>query len=43
LIRGRNSHHSLEAVFKAFARALAEACEINIRAKDALPSTKGVI
>jgi imidazoleglycerol-phosphate dehydratase len=43
LIRGRNSHHSLEAVFKAFARALAEACSINERAADSLPSTKGVI
>jgi len=43
LIRGRNSHHSLEAVFKAFGRALSEACEINERAADSLPSTKGVI
>ena len=43
LIRGRNSHHSLEAVFKAFGRALSEACEINGRAADSLPSTKGVI
>jgi len=43
LLRGRNSHHSLEAVFKAFARALSEACEINVRAADSLPSTKGVI
>ncbi|MDR3011779.1 MAG: imidazoleglycerol-phosphate dehydratase HisB [Chitinispirillales bacterium] len=43
LIRGRNSHHSLEAIFKAFARALSKACEINSKAKDQLPSTKGVI
>ena len=43
LIRGRNSHHSLEAVFKAFGRALSEACEINARAANSLPSTKGVI
>ncbi|MCL2182219.1 MAG: imidazoleglycerol-phosphate dehydratase HisB [Chitinispirillia bacterium] len=43
LLRGRNSHHSLEAVFKAFGRALSEACEINARAADSLPSTKGVI
>lgn len=43
LLRGRNSHHSLEAVFKAFAKALAEACSINNRASDALPSTKGVL
>jgi len=43
LIRGRNSHHSLEAAFKAFGRALSEACEINARAANSLPSTKGVI
>lgn len=43
LLRGRNSHHSLEAVFKAFAQALSKACAINPRASDAIPSTKGVI
>jgi imidazoleglycerol-phosphate dehydratase len=43
LIRGRNSHHSIEAVFKAFGKAMAEACAINPRAADALPSTKGVL
>ncbi|MCU0609942.1 MAG: imidazoleglycerol-phosphate dehydratase HisB [Chitinispirillaceae bacterium] len=43
LLRGRNSHHSLEAVFKAFARALCQACAINERAPDALPTTKGVL
>jgi imidazoleglycerol-phosphate dehydratase len=43
LIRGRNSHHSLEAVFKAFARALSQACVINSRAAKEIPSTKGVL
>jgi imidazoleglycerol-phosphate dehydratase len=43
LLRGRNSHHSLEAVFKAFARALSEACGIDERTRGMLPSTKGVI
>ena len=43
LIRGRNSHHSLEAVFKAFGRALCEACAINSAAADSVPSTKGVL
>ena len=43
LLRGRNSHHSLEAVFKAFGRALCQACAINPRAADTIPSTKGVI
>ena len=43
LLRGRNSHHSLEAVFKAAARALCIACTINQRAADLVPSTKGVL
>lgn len=43
LIRGRNSHHSIEAIFKAFGKALCQACEINARAKEQIPSTKGVI
>lgn len=43
LLRGRNSHHSIEAVFKAFGKALSEACQINERAKDQIPSTKGTI
>ena len=43
LLRGRNSHHSLEAVFKSFGRALSEACRINPRAADSIPSTKGII
>jgi imidazoleglycerol-phosphate dehydratase len=43
LLRGRNSHHSIEAVFKACGRALSEACRINPRAADTIPSSKGVI
>jgi imidazoleglycerol-phosphate dehydratase len=43
LLRGRNSHHSIEAVFKAFGRALSQACAINPDAADQVPSTKGVI
>jgi imidazoleglycerol-phosphate dehydratase len=43
LLRGRNSHHSLEAVFKAFGRALAQACAINPKAPDSLPTTKGIL
>jgi len=43
LIRGRNSHHSLEAVFKAFGKALSEACAINSAAANEVPSTKGVL
>jgi imidazoleglycerol-phosphate dehydratase len=43
LLRGRNTHHSLEAIFKAFGRALCKACSINQRSKGAVPSTKGVL
>ncbi|HUI91327.1 MAG TPA: imidazoleglycerol-phosphate dehydratase HisB [Chitinivibrionales bacterium] len=43
LLRGRNSHHSLEAVFKAFSRALAQACAINPKAAKAIPSSKGIL
>ena len=43
LLRGRNSHHSLEAIFKAFGRALSSACALNPKAPNALPSTKGIL
>lgn len=38
---GNNEHHRLEAIFKAFARALRQAVTIDERMKDQLPSTKG--
>ena len=40
LLAGSDAHHIVEAVFKAFARALAEACERHGR-DDEVPSTKG--
>lgn len=40
---GRNAHHIAEAAFKAFARALRYAVEIDGAAKDEIPSTKGVL
>ena len=40
---GRNSHHIAEAMFKAVARALRKAVEIDEKAKDEIPSTKGVL
>jgi len=43
IIRGRSDHHKIEALFKAAARALRAACEIDDRASDTIPSTKGVI
>lgn len=39
-LKGKNSHHQIESVFKAFARALRMAIEPDIRALDRLPSTK---
>lgn len=42
LIRGKNTHHKIEAIFKAFGVALSRACQINPR-KKGVPSTKGII
>lgn len=42
-LAGRNSHHIAEAAFKGFARALAEAVDIDDAAPDEIPSTKGTI
>ncbi|HEU5002765.1 MAG TPA: imidazoleglycerol-phosphate dehydratase HisB [Actinomycetota bacterium] len=43
LLAGRNPHHIVEGVFKAVAKALAIAVEIDPRAAGAVPSTKGVL
>jgi imidazoleglycerol-phosphate dehydratase len=40
---GRSSHHKIEAVFKAFARALRVACARDARLAAMLPSTKGLL
>ena len=40
---GRNDHHKIEAIFKATARAIKMACEIDVRAPLEIPSTKGVL
>lgn len=40
---GRSDHHKIEAIFKAFAKAMKMACSIEKRAANTLPSTKGVI
>ena len=40
-LRGDNAHHQAETVFKAFARALRSALELDVRAGEAIPSTKG--
>ena len=38
---GTNNHHIVESCFKALARALREAIQIDPRKADAVPSTKG--
>ena len=40
---GDNNHHIAESAFKALARALRDAVEIDPRAKDVIPSTKGTL
>jgi imidazoleglycerol-phosphate dehydratase len=43
VLRGRSDHHKIEAMFKATARAIRAACEIDERAKYSIPSTKGIL
>jgi len=43
VLYGRSSHHKIEAVFKAFARALRVACARDKRLARMLPSTKGLL
>jgi imidazoleglycerol-phosphate dehydratase len=43
VLYGRSSHHQVEAVFKAFARALRVACSKDRRLARMLPSTKGLL
>lgn len=43
LIGGRDPHHIVEAQFKAFARALRQAVELDPRIGNAIPSTKGAL
>lgn len=41
--KGENDHHKIEAIFKAFAKALNEACRFDERNDGKLPSTKGIL
>ena len=43
LICGANTHHQIEAVFKALGRALRQAVDVDTRRQDTVPSTKGVL
>ena len=40
---GRSNHHKIEAIFKAFARALRVACSRDTQLAEMLPSTKGLL
>lgn len=42
-LAGQNSHHIVEATFKAFARALRKACEVDERRAGQIASSKGVL
>ena len=42
-IRGRNSHHIAETIFKAFGRALRMAVEPDPHMVGVVPSTKGIL
>ena len=43
MLKGKNTHHILEACFKAFARALRAAIKIDPDLADEIPSTKGIL
>ena len=43
VLYGRSSHHQVEALFKAFGRALRVACARDRRLAKTLPSTKGLL
>lgn len=40
---GRSDHHKIEAMFKAFGRAMRMACSLDRRDQASVPSTKGVV
>jgi imidazoleglycerol-phosphate dehydratase len=42
-LRGVNAHHQVETIFKAFGRALRMASEVDSRAGNSIPSTKGAL
>ncbi len=43
VVYGRSDHHKIEAVFKALAKALSQACSIGRTSRRRIPSTKGVL
>lgn len=43
MLAGKNSHHIIEGIFKAFGRIMNAASEIDEKYKDEIPSTKGML
>lgn len=43
MLSGKNSHHIIEGIFKAFGRVMSVACETDEKYKDEIPSTKGML
>ncbi|MBR3768643.1 MAG: imidazoleglycerol-phosphate dehydratase HisB [Clostridia bacterium] len=43
MLSGKNSHHIIEGIFKAFGRVMLSACSIDEKYKDEIPSTKGML
>ncbi len=43
MLSGKNSHHIIEGIFKAFGRVMSSACSIDEKYKDEIPSTKGML
>jgi len=43
LLKSKNAHHAVEAIFKALARALNQATAIDPTSPEAVPSTKGLL
>ena len=43
LLEGSDAHHSVEAIFKAVARALGDAVSLDPRSGESIPSTKGTL
>ena len=43
MLSGKNSHHIIEGIFKAFGRIMNEATAIDEKYKDEIPSTKGML
>ena len=43
LVHGSDTHHIIEAIFKAFARAISMATSIDEAKRDIIPSTKGLL